>query len=964
MAVLQEYYTSADGKGFHVKATSPGITMDIQKTIDRLIDYRVPSSLDARAIETHPTALRYWYNALKPEQSVLLCSRSAASDETNRAGNIFAHSLVMEPTTFSSIPPIFYWHSPIWQRSDPVHRAFIESLPTLDATTLDMLDISFEDMWAFLARGERRLWLYKLLSAVVLAPKTKRRIVIIDEIENVSWWIKLVSLLLPPDYRPLLSFSTYSHEIALSPFLITGTTSDWFRDTEREYLTYFVLNAVQGRYSNVEDSFYAREAVDAATPTTFEDKLLKLLTDCTLRFAPPLAIDLQFDVRMRYARIQQGQDTGKPGEGELQAIHLALNAFDKISFFTSTEIAELKRLKIVLEEAEEYAPSQALRDDYQHVCDLLKQHEQEIQPLAEYTPEENFRPFQEEGLAPTQIGQQEEAAIGAQNGYTSPNDQNEVSGQYSLHSSLSDNSSQGIVSMSALPSSLMKNVAHDAAVLQSKLNGQAGADPEADQHFLDEPKSLPTAVDTHIQEKLKEFISTFDPKKNPEENEQRYRELTLLGDTVLTAQVSHADFIGWLLKAWEGFLEKSRYPFLLHFWEFLGCYLKPATETWPVLHMGLSEVDRLEKQDIEEDDVNAQKGMTSEAKSDALFEAIITGILHGKQQWGWLKLVIEHSTGVNDVLAQAIYGRCIEIFPLDQRPPFRRNFGPKIFANELDALGYELAIDLEQAKKQNLRLSYSKLEDWVRYIKQGYDKGTVEAVKEIGLNLLKQKCNTQQWRELARPILMSTILAPLPQEIEIEVVRVVLPALSLARFEDADVPFCRKYMTADIFGEDTRTTLSAIVAMKDGSMDEALMQRIQRQVKMLLPNEYEPGVQHFIAEFFKKEITPVAHAQMINAFFTRNFNYNTHFWKAYHDAWLPVFLDQATTVRAANLLNFWFDTSSTQLLDQPDIFQEFLLVLPELMTSVRKTLTGDALHKAMSIVKKYAWYAEVKKYFS
>ncbi len=931
MPVLQEYYTSAEGKGFHVKATSPGITADLQSAIDRLISYRMPSSLDSRAIDTHPVALRYWYNALKPDRSILLCSQSAASDETNRAGNYFAHTLVMEPTNFSSIPPIFYWRSPVWQRNDPVQRTQVDSLPILDASKLEILDISFEDMWAFLALGEHRHWLYKLLSAVVLSPKTKRRIVIVDTIENVVWWIKLVTLLLPPDYRPLLSFSTYSHDLTLSPHLITGTTSDWFRDMEREYLTYFVLNAEQGRYSNVEDSFYAREVVNAATPEMFDGTLLRLLTDCTTRFSLPIAIDPQLEIRMSYAKIQQGKTDSKLSEAELQAIHMALDAFNNLSPFSSEDIAELKRLKIALEEATEHQSSQSLREDYQQVCTLLELHEpKEAQPARDTTPGgEKKHQFQKEELAHIQDLGAGEVGIGEQ------------------------------------ISVLMKNVALNASAWLPKLNGRGVVDEEAKQFIPNEQGKPQEEADPRIQEVLKNFILEFEPKERPEVNVQRIQQLSKqYGDTILSTQVNQAEFIKDLITFWEDLLKNSRYDYLIYFWEYLGRYLKPSLENWKPLHFSLSEIDRLMKRANEKDIVHTQEATDSEAKSETLFETIIVSMTEWKQ--GWLELVIVHKSSLSPAIARRFYVKCIETLSLDQRPPLRA-IGHSIFKDMRELLGDELDSDLEQSKKkQKLAVGYAVLENWVRHLRQqDYDEGTVEEIKKLGLHMLKMKCNTQQWRELARPILMSSTLAPLPQEIEIEVARVVLPALSLARFESADVRFCKKYRTAEFFGEDTRTTLSTIVAMQNHVfMDEVLAQRIQRQVKILLPNEYEPGVQRFMTEFFQHDITTVAHGNMITAFFTRNFSYNVHFWKAYQDAWQKIFLEPATTARAAYLLDFWFDESSIQFSYHLYILQEFFFNLPDLITRSREMLKNEALHKTVSAFCNYDWYPLVQEYFS
>src|SRR6266568_8945776 len=112
MSVLQYYYTSfvhsqTNSAGFQVKAMSPGILPETQALIARLIAYRFPMTLDERAIQSHPAALRYYYES--PQECILLCSQSNGNDESGRPGNFFVHTLILEPEMFKTMPPIFYW---------------------------------------------------------------------------------------------------------------------------------------------------------------------------------------------------------------------------------------------------------------------------------------------------------------------------------------------------------------------------------------------------------------------------------------------------------------------------------------------------------------------------------------------------------------------------------------------------------------------------------------------------------------------------------------------------------------------------------------------------------------------------------------------------------------------------------------------------------------------------------------
>ena len=100
MPMLQHYYTSANKGtagivGFQCKAKSPGITSEELRTVNNIIGYRIPPTLDEYDIARHPMALRYAY--LGPERCILACSQSCGTDESERPGNFFAHSMITSP---------------------------------------------------------------------------------------------------------------------------------------------------------------------------------------------------------------------------------------------------------------------------------------------------------------------------------------------------------------------------------------------------------------------------------------------------------------------------------------------------------------------------------------------------------------------------------------------------------------------------------------------------------------------------------------------------------------------------------------------------------------------------------------------------------------------------------------------------------------------------------------------------
>lgn len=316
MSGSQYYYTSyvhqqTGRAGFQVKAMSPGLEPEVQDTIARLIAYRIPPALDIQAIETHPVALRYAYKG--PDECILLCSQSCGRDEYGRPGNFFAHAVVLQQDIFTSIPPVFFWKSAFWCKHDPVERMEIASLPTLSLLEEEPA-LDLEDVWTFVAEEQRRALLYKLLCAVVQSRRKQRRIVICDSDEHVALWVAAVSCLLPPAYRPLLTFSTYHYDVYQSPFLITGTDVAR-RATLEDDPSIFFLDAANGRSSAVEPSPYAELAVAAAQPDLYESALLSLFIstdadpDEALYYPFPLWIDEQLDQLALYARYGMSADS-------------------------------------------------------------------------------------------------------------------------------------------------------------------------------------------------------------------------------------------------------------------------------------------------------------------------------------------------------------------------------------------------------------------------------------------------------------------------------------------------------------------------------------------------------------------------------------------------------------------------------------------------------------------------------
>jgi hypothetical protein len=375
MRALQFYYTScvqttAGTSGFQMKAMSPGILPDLQSLLARLSAYRIPPTLDATHTDKHPIALRYHYQ--NEQECILLCSQSSGPDELGRPGNFFAHGLVLEHDIFSCVPPIFFWKSPFWQKQDAQERSQIVSLPVLNAFDEEPT-LELEDIWRFLARDNRRDLLHKLLCAVLSSGITQRRIVIIDEVEHVVMWIAAVSCLLPPAYRPLLTFATFHHDPYQSLSLVTGTTGvPFFRATREEYQSFFVLNALTDTVSDVLPSAYADLAIAFAESGLYETKLLRLFSDYTRHFPYTPVFDGQLDHLAHYSRIVLGQSVGPLTPQERGCLQIALSSFENQPTFTQEDTDELSNIATALRERRRAEHTPRIEGEYLHVIALLQ----------------------------------------------------------------------------------------------------------------------------------------------------------------------------------------------------------------------------------------------------------------------------------------------------------------------------------------------------------------------------------------------------------------------------------------------------------------------------------------------------------------------------------------------------------------------------------------------------------------
>jgi hypothetical protein len=378
MTVLQHYYTSFVNKetgvgGFQVQAMSPGLSQELQAVILRLISYRLPSPLEQPGSQDPPVALRYYYHSAR--ESILLCCQACGADENGRPGNYFAHSAVLPPETFITDPPFLYWHSSFW-RKESAGTAPIRPLPSFPAEqNFELLD----KVWTFLAEEGRAATFVKLMSAVIESGRTNRRIVIIDSDEQVILWVAALTMMLPPSYRPHLSFATYHHDPEQSWFLITGVSEDMLsRFSVDESFSHFVLRGRTNQCSQVRLSSYARLISPALHPESYETYLLAAFANYERFFPASISGDARncfarLDLFADYVQFRTLAENTTPGRKTLDAINGALDAFEQMPAYQDVDKSELDYLEKKLSLARARMPEldQYLLQTYQRISLLF-----------------------------------------------------------------------------------------------------------------------------------------------------------------------------------------------------------------------------------------------------------------------------------------------------------------------------------------------------------------------------------------------------------------------------------------------------------------------------------------------------------------------------------------------------------------------------------------------------------------
>lgn len=261
MSFLQTYYTSCEiglrgGKGFQFNAATADVDPATLQQVERLGLYVPPISLPSRPtpeeIEEFPISLLY--QRLADGSVVVAQARYKGTDYSGRFGNYFTHALVstapQSDTSLRRFLPIELWMSEDWA-SEPIPETELPPRNEMQPGG----QITLEDTLKFLSERERIECLPAFLTAVTHALSGERRIVIVDDNQNVASWIAVACYAMPSHLALQLTFNTYVKNPYQTDFLLVGTTPDSdfrFAPHELEY-QFFVFDFLGDRFSRLDD---------------------------------------------------------------------------------------------------------------------------------------------------------------------------------------------------------------------------------------------------------------------------------------------------------------------------------------------------------------------------------------------------------------------------------------------------------------------------------------------------------------------------------------------------------------------------------------------------------------------------------------------------------------------------------------------------------------------------------------
>ncbi|MFH1862860.1 MAG: hypothetical protein ABH878_08620 [bacterium] len=256
MAFEQAYYTSCEvglrgTKGFQMNAVSPGLDSSLHAFLERYGVYvppiSAPTAPTPEELAGFPKTLAFY----KTPDGKAVLSRSVylGKDYSGRYGNFFTHFIVSPDcqSLLDVVTPILTWEADFWT-TQTVAETEIPPISALAPAKQVSLK-SVQDL--IVSDANRKNHLRTFVSAAHEALKSKKRMIIVDDSENVANWIALAALALPQSLVAELTFSTYIKNPYNTDVLLCGTSADsdfGFSQAEVQH-QFFVFDFVQSRFS-------------------------------------------------------------------------------------------------------------------------------------------------------------------------------------------------------------------------------------------------------------------------------------------------------------------------------------------------------------------------------------------------------------------------------------------------------------------------------------------------------------------------------------------------------------------------------------------------------------------------------------------------------------------------------------------------------------------------------------------
>jgi hypothetical protein len=256
-----------NGSPFKIYSYSEGLeknfVFDIAK---RVCNYKEPDNLPfpptKEEIENH-YPVSYSYSEIISDtytvNNITYCDNYL---EPERGGNYISHVIVTDK--LYDHYPIEFYESNFFKKKfgeDEFNsKKVAQILPVIQNVSLGE-EITWESVWTFI-NADRIDILKRLISAVIEREYTCKRIILLDEYENIPIWIAAIQMSFPVKLAHKISFITYTYSPQNTEFTICGVNdigTDYNREQIKEDINYYLFDIINRDIPDINtDNFYAK----------------------------------------------------------------------------------------------------------------------------------------------------------------------------------------------------------------------------------------------------------------------------------------------------------------------------------------------------------------------------------------------------------------------------------------------------------------------------------------------------------------------------------------------------------------------------------------------------------------------------------------------------------------------------------------------------------------------------------